>query len=104
MPKFDEHMALHRMDCLSSHGDLSLYEFVKEKMERTPTEEIRPAVLHQRARLDRRRLRAGATIQGDIVGGRRRTIGWTTEFTRTGYGVREETSFPCESNLYYCGK
>lgn len=45
MPKFDEHMALHRMDCLSSHGDLSLYEFVKEKMERTPKEEIRPAVL-----------------------------------------------------------
>ena len=45
LPRFEEHMALHRMDCLSSHGDLSLYEFVKEKMERTPVEEIRPTPL-----------------------------------------------------------
>jgi poly(A) polymerase len=45
MTKFEEHMALHRMDCLSSHGDLSLYDFVKEKMEQTPKEEIRPPAL-----------------------------------------------------------
>jgi len=45
MPRFDEHMALHKMDCLSSHGDLSLYDFVKAKMEQTPLEEIRPALL-----------------------------------------------------------
>ncbi len=45
LPRFEEHMALHRMDCLSSHGDLSLYEFVKEKMEQIPVEEIRPAPL-----------------------------------------------------------
>jgi poly(A) polymerase len=45
MPRFDEHMALHKMDCLSSHGDLSLYEFVKQKMEETPAKEIRPEPL-----------------------------------------------------------
>ena len=45
LPRFEEHMALHKMDCLSSHGDLSLYEFVKQKMEQTPVEEIRPAAL-----------------------------------------------------------
>ena len=45
LPRFDEHMALHKMDCLSSHGDLSLYDFVKQKMEETPAEEIRPAAL-----------------------------------------------------------
>jgi poly(A) polymerase len=45
MPRFDEHMALHKMDCLSSHGDLSLYEFVKQKMEETPATEIRPEPL-----------------------------------------------------------
>jgi len=45
MPRFEEHMALHKMDCLSSHGDLSLYDFVKEKMELTPVEEIRPGLL-----------------------------------------------------------
>ncbi|HEY3927744.1 MAG TPA: CCA tRNA nucleotidyltransferase [Candidatus Koribacter sp.] len=44
-PKFDEHMALHRLDCLSSHGDLSLYDFVKGKMEQTPVAEIRPTPL-----------------------------------------------------------
>jgi poly(A) polymerase len=42
LPQFDEHMALHKMDCLSSHGSLELYDFVKEKMEETPAEEIRP--------------------------------------------------------------
>jgi poly(A) polymerase len=45
MPRFDEHMALHKMDCLSSHGDLSLYDFVKQKMEETPAREIRPEPL-----------------------------------------------------------
>jgi poly(A) polymerase len=43
--RFDEHMALHRMDCLSSHGDLSLYEFAKERYETTPQESIQPKPL-----------------------------------------------------------
>jgi poly(A) polymerase len=42
LPKFDEHLELHRMDCLSSHGDLSLYDFVRERAQQTPAEEIRP--------------------------------------------------------------
>ena len=42
LPNFDEHMALHKMDCLSSHGDLSLYEFVKQKMEATPAAAFLP--------------------------------------------------------------
>jgi poly(A) polymerase len=45
LPKFDEHMTLHKMDCLSSHGSLELYDFVKAKMEETPAEQIRPAPL-----------------------------------------------------------
>jgi poly(A) polymerase len=45
LPKFDEHMELHRIDCLSSHGDLSLYDFVSEKVRTTPPEQIRPDVL-----------------------------------------------------------
>ena len=45
LPKFDEHMELHRMDCLSSHGGLSLYNFVRERLEHTPEEEMRPAPL-----------------------------------------------------------
>lgn len=45
LPGFDEHLALHRMDCLSSHGDLSLYEFAKGKYEATPIEAIQPTPL-----------------------------------------------------------
>jgi poly(A) polymerase len=45
LPKFDEHLELHRMDCLSSHGDLSLYNFVRERAQETPAEEIRPQPL-----------------------------------------------------------
>ncbi len=45
MPRFDEHMALHKMDCLASHRNLALYDFVKRKMEETPPAEIRPALL-----------------------------------------------------------
>jgi poly(A) polymerase len=43
--KFDEHLALHRMDCLSSHADLSLYEYAKVRYESVPEEEIRPQLL-----------------------------------------------------------
>jgi poly(A) polymerase len=45
LPFFEEHLALHRMDCLSAHGDLSLYDFAKEKYESAPAEEIQPKLL-----------------------------------------------------------
>ena len=45
MPEFDEHMELHRMDCLASHGDLGLYEYATEKLRTIPPEEIRPEPL-----------------------------------------------------------
>ena len=45
LPRFDEHLELHRMDCQSSHGDLSLYKFAKEKFESIPPGAIRPALL-----------------------------------------------------------
>lgn len=45
LPRFDEHLALHRLDCLSSHANLSLYDFVSKKRAETPAEEIRPIPL-----------------------------------------------------------
>ena len=45
LPRFDEHMAMHRMDCLASHCDLGLYDFVAEKLRTTPPDEIRPEPL-----------------------------------------------------------
>ena len=45
MPRFDEHLQLHQMDCLSSHGDLASYYFTREKMADMPPEVMRPALL-----------------------------------------------------------
>ena len=45
LPLFAEHLELHRLDCSASHRDLSLYDFVRKKLENTPEEEIRPAPL-----------------------------------------------------------
>ncbi len=45
LPKFDEHLALHRADAASAHGDLSLYEFAKSKFEELGEEQIRPTLL-----------------------------------------------------------
>jgi poly(A) polymerase len=43
LPAFEEHMALHRVDCLSSHGDLGNYEFVRNKQRELPPEQLKPA-------------------------------------------------------------
>jgi poly(A) polymerase len=45
MPDFEEHMALHRLDCLSSHGGLDNYDFVRRKQSELPAEELKPAPL-----------------------------------------------------------
>jgi poly(A) polymerase len=45
MPRFEEHLGLHRMDCQASHGDLSTYNFAKEKLAAIPPETMRPAPL-----------------------------------------------------------
>jgi poly(A) polymerase len=45
LPRFDEHLALHRMDCMSAQGDLTLYEFTKRKREEAPAETIHPKLL-----------------------------------------------------------
>jgi poly(A) polymerase len=45
MPRFDQHLALHRADSLASHGNLSTYEFIKERMASIPPEKMRPVPL-----------------------------------------------------------
>ena len=42
---FDEHLALHRADCLASHRNLSTYEFVQQKRAEIPPEKMRPTPL-----------------------------------------------------------
>jgi poly(A) polymerase len=45
IPKFEEHLQLHRIDCLSSHGDLTSYNFTQEKIATMPPESVRPQPL-----------------------------------------------------------
>jgi poly(A) polymerase len=45
LPQFDEHLALHRIDCLGSHGKLEIHDFLRDKLDNTPEAEIRPAPL-----------------------------------------------------------
>ena len=45
LPHFEEHLALHRLDVTSAHGDLSLYDIAKAAYEAEPAPDLRPAPL-----------------------------------------------------------
>jgi poly(A) polymerase len=45
LERFDEHLALHRMDCLAGSGNLGNWEFVRERSLAMPEEEVRPKPL-----------------------------------------------------------
>ncbi|HEX4285430.1 MAG TPA: CCA tRNA nucleotidyltransferase [Terracidiphilus sp.] len=42
---FDEHLALHRMDCMAAHRNLEIWKFVRERYEATPAEVAKPKPL-----------------------------------------------------------
>ncbi len=44
-PSFDEHMELHRIDCLSSNGYTTAYEYVKRRMAELTEDELKPVPL-----------------------------------------------------------
>ena len=45
LPRFEEHMALHYADVMSSHGMLGPYEIAQTALEELGHEQIRPALL-----------------------------------------------------------
>ena len=45
LPRFDEHLELHRLDVTSSHNRLELYDFAKARYLAAPVEEVRPRLL-----------------------------------------------------------
>jgi poly(A) polymerase len=45
LPRFDEHLALHYADVMSSHGMLGMYDYAKENYERLGEDEIKPRLL-----------------------------------------------------------
>ena len=45
LPRFDEHLELHRLDCLSSHANLDAYDRVRRFLAETPPEQVKPTRL-----------------------------------------------------------
>lgn len=45
LPHFEEHLELHRLDCESSHRNLRLYNYTREKMNALPPAEVCPEPL-----------------------------------------------------------
>jgi poly(A) polymerase len=45
LENFDEHLALHRLDCLASHANLELYNYTRERLASIPAGAVRPALL-----------------------------------------------------------
>ena len=45
LPFFAEHLEMHRLDCLASHGNLEVHSFLVQKLADTPESEIRPQPL-----------------------------------------------------------
>jgi len=43
LPRFEEHLALNRMDCMAASGNLENWEFVRERFFSMPEEAVRPA-------------------------------------------------------------
>ncbi len=42
LPRFHEHLELHRLDCLASHGNLEAYDFVQQFLRETPPDQVHP--------------------------------------------------------------
>ena len=45
LPRFPEHLELHRLDCLAASGNLDNHEFVRRKLEELPHEQLKPPLL-----------------------------------------------------------
>ena len=45
LDRFEEHLELHRLDCMSSHRNLENYEFMRRFLAETPQEQVHPARL-----------------------------------------------------------
>ncbi|MGA9063191.1 MAG: CCA tRNA nucleotidyltransferase [Terracidiphilus sp.] len=45
LERFEEHLALHRMDCVAASGNLEHWEYVRERLSSMPAEVVRPKLL-----------------------------------------------------------
>ena len=69
LPHFDQHLALHRLDCLASHGSLELYDFARQRFETLPQEQVRPPLLVSGKDLIEAGYRPGPAVHPDACHG-----------------------------------
>ena len=65
---FEEHLELHRLDCLGSHRNLDLWRISKDYLDSTEAGRDSPCAIDLWRRSDRTRLPAGSDLQGDSQG------------------------------------
>jgi poly(A) polymerase len=99
LPHFEEHLALHRLDCLSSHRNLDSYEFVRQFLEKTPPEQVRPARLLGGDDLQNMGFRPGPlfaqilrSLEDAQLEGQVKTKSEAQEFVLAQYGFRKAKS------------
>jgi poly(A) polymerase len=91
LDRFDQHLELHRLDCISSHRNLENYEFMRRFLAETPQEQVHPARLLTGDDLIRLGLRPGpkfkeiletaedAQLEGKIVT-HEEALRWATDY------------------------
>jgi poly(A) polymerase len=96
LPRFEEHLALHRLDCLSSHRHLESYEFVKRFLEVTPPEQVRPERLLTGDDLQEMGFRPGPlfaeilrSLEDTQLDGQIRTREEAVEYVRKSFALKE---------------
>jgi poly(A) polymerase len=96
LPRFEEHLALHRLDCLSSHRHLESYEFVKRFLEVTPPEQVRPERLLTGDDLQEMGFRPGPlfaeilrSLEDDQLDGQVKTREEAKEYVRKNFSLKE---------------
>jgi poly(A) polymerase len=101
LSNFEEHLELHRLDCTSSHGDLTNYEFAKSKYQESPPEDLRPRRLLGGADLIAAGYRPGPefskmldTAEDAQLEGRVKTKGEALELVQTMFGSPETIQPP----------
>jgi putative nucleotidyltransferase with HDIG domain len=45
LPRFNEHLELHRLDCMASHGRLDTYELIQQKLRMLTDQQLKPKPL-----------------------------------------------------------
>jgi poly(A) polymerase len=101
LSNFEEHLELHRLDCTSSHGDLTNYEFTKSKYQESPPEDLRPRRLLEGADLIAAGYRPGPefskmldTAEDAQLEGRVKTKEEALELVQTMFGSPETIQPP----------